>query len=97
MIYNSVKIIPKRIYVRFRIKVVVFNRPHYVIRTSVNSSRVSLSRVSRDLYTALSLAEVFGDSNYTALSLAELVGDVMRAVQTIRNYIISIISIKNAK
>ena len=35
--------------------------PHYVIRTSANSSAVLLSRVSRDLYTALSLAEVFGD------------------------------------
>ena len=31
---------------------------YYVTRTSANSSVVSLSRVSRDLYTALPLAEV---------------------------------------
>ena len=32
--------------------------PYYVTKTSTNSSAVSLSRVSRDQYTALLLAEV---------------------------------------
>ena len=63
-IKRMIKIIPKCIYVKFRIDTMIrcsLYIMHYFIRTSTNSSAVSLSHVSCDQYTALSLAKVFGD------------------------------------
>ena len=61
----------------YQIVYIVCTVGYDVTITSANSIAVSLSRDTRDQYTALSWAEVFGD--------------VMRTVQTIRNNIINYI------